>query len=275
MCRASTCSAGRSTARSCWWPCWLSSPASCWPTTCGRAPARRRWRMAAVTAGALALIAWAVRSRESPITPGMRCARCARLHRSRWRPSGPVVGGEVGARAHRRGRLRCGAGGRRTHLVQRRLEPQRRATGLLLGAAASGRRRRAGAVGSGTGDRRAAHAGRKATRRGRRRERLVAEPGHDARAGGDQRLQSAAHRLLRPPGLARRDHAHRRPAAVPGVVRRLRLRARARVGPGIRRARPAHRGGAASGAPAGVGRPAGRAQHLDLPPRPIPSRASG
>ena len=79
-------------------------------------------------------------------------------------------------------------------------------------------------------DRRPAPGGRAAAHRGRGRERLVAEPRHGTRPGGDQRLQSAADRLLRPARLARRDDARRRPAAVPRLVRRLRLRARARAG---------------------------------------------
>ena len=41
-CRGSTCSAGRWTARSCSWPCWPCSPATCWPTTCGKGCRGRR-----------------------------------------------------------------------------------------------------------------------------------------------------------------------------------------------------------------------------------------
>ena len=82
----------------------------------------------------------------------------------------------------------------------------------------------------------------------------------------------AAHRLVRPPRFAGRDHPHRRPTPVSRVVRRLRLRAGPRAGPGVRGARAADRAGSASGATPGVGHPAGRAQGSGSTGSPIPSR---
>ena len=111
----------------------------------------------------------------------------------------PHRGAGAGAHAKRQGDgcgLRRGDGDGRAHLVQRGLEPERRGSGLLLGAAAAGRRRRAGPLRAGARDSGPAPGGREAAHRGRGRQRLMAEPRHGARPGGDQRLQSAADRLL-------------------------------------------------------------------------------
>ena len=166
------------------------------------------------------------------------------------RPAGAARHRGAGARrygpdAHAGRGVRDGAGDRRAHLVQRGVEPQCREPRLLLGAAGPDGHRRAGARRARARARNPAQAGRAAAGRGRRRQRLLAEPRHGARPRGDQRLQPAAHRLLRSPGLSRRNHPHRRPAAVSGLLRRLRLRARPRAGPRIPRARPADRGCAA------------------------------
>ena len=151
-------------------------------------------------------------SRRSPGCPGGdRLGRPVLREDAPWLDvavAGPE-GGPAGARRHRGAgagadaqrpgdsrSLRGGGGDGRAHLVQRGLEPECRGPGLLLGAAAAGRRRRAGPVRAGAGDRRPAPAGGEAAHRGRGRQRLMAEPRHGARPGGDQRLQSAAHRLL-------------------------------------------------------------------------------
>ena len=159
-------------------------------------PRVARWRVAAVGLGALGVIGWAVAVLgEDPsrlgIAVGGSEGGSPGAHRHR--------GAGAGAHAKRQGDgcgLRRGGGDGRAHLVQRRFEPERRGAGLLLGAAAAGRRRRAGPVRAGARDRRPAPAGREAAHRGRGRQRLMAEPRHGARPGGDQRLQSAADRLL-------------------------------------------------------------------------------
>lgn len=151
--------------------------------------------------------------------------------------------------------------------MERRLQPQRRGACLLFRAAGAEGRGRRHPRRSGAGDRGPPQGRQASACRGGGRERLLAEPGHDARAGGHQRLQPAAHRQLRPSRLSRRDHPHRRPAPVSSVLRRLRRRAGARARPPIPRARPADREGSTPRAQAGGGPPARRPEGVGLPAR--------
>ena len=89
---------------------------------------------------------------------------------------------------------------------------------------------------------REAAGGRRASaRRGPRHGRALAEPRDGARARSDQRLQSAAHRILRSTGVAGRRELACGLAGFSAFVRRLRLRARARARTRIFGARPSDR----------------------------------
>ena len=187
-------------------------------------PRRSLWRSAAVAAGAIALTAWAVVFSAKSGHAWICCGRCSRRLRSPWPRSRPC-GGQRGRRARasprppasQRWLQRSWSGG----TPPRASTPSRRHTipRWSVRWARSG-----GARGIGTGDRRSSRTRRKAARGSRRRKRTLAEPGHDAGAGGDQRIQSAAHRLVRPPRFAGRNYPHRRSTPVSGIVRRLRLR---------------------------------------------------
>ena len=126
-CRASTCSAGRSTAPSCWW---RLGP----PRGAAAGGLRARGRPARCASGASprsppvrsAIVGWAVLFSERSHHGWDRCAR-----RSKVVPMALLVIAVLArARDARQrsggGRLRRGGRHGRAHLVQRRLEPQRR-----------------------------------------------------------------------------------------------------------------------------------------------------